>query len=60
MDMMEVFKPNMYVTLCVSDINLESKPSAIEKSVNISNRLFTSCMERHKQSEVNIYSCFYI
>lgn len=57
--MMEVFKPNMYVTLCVSDINLESKPSAIEKSVNISNRLFISCMERHKQSEVNINSCFY-
>lgn len=50
---MEVFKPNMYVALCISDINIKSSYSAIEKSVNISNRLFKSCLERHHQSEVN-------
>lgn len=58
MDTMEVFKPNMYVTLCISDTNLNSPFSAIEKSVNISNRLFKSCLERHHQSEVNI--CLYV
>jgi len=55
MDIVEVFKPNMYVTLCISDINLHSSFSAIEKSVNVSNRLFKSCLDRHNQSEVNIY-----
>jgi len=55
MDIMEVFKPTMYVTLSISDINLDSSPSAIEKSVNISNRLFKSCLERHHKSEVSIY-----
>jgi len=52
MDIIEVFKPTMYVTLSISDINLDSSPSAIEKSVNISNRLFKSCLEQHHQSEV--------
>ncbi|KAL4112322.1 hypothetical protein QTP88_016134 [Uroleucon formosanum] len=52
MDIIEVFKPTMYVTLCISDINLNSSFSAIEKSVNISNRLFKSCLEQHHQSEV--------
>lgn len=52
---MEIFKPSMYVTLSYSGTNLESSPSAIEKSVNISNRLFKSCMDRHHQSEVNLY-----
>jgi len=51
MDMMEVFKPSIYVTLCISDVNIDSSPSAIEKSVNISNRLFKSCLDRHHQSE---------
>jgi len=55
MDIIEVFKPTMYVTLSISDINLNSSLSAIEKSVNISNRLFKSCLERHHQSEVSIY-----
>ncbi|XP_060834523.1 queuine tRNA-ribosyltransferase accessory subunit 2 [Rhopalosiphum padi] len=57
MDIIEVFKPTMYVTLSISDINLDSSPSAIEKSVNISNRLFKSCLERHHQSEVLKQSC---
>lgn len=52
---MEVFKPNIYVTLCFSDINFNSSYSAIEKSVNISNRLFKSCLKIHRQSEVNSY-----
>ncbi|VVC39525.1 Hypothetical protein CINCED_3A003492 [Cinara cedri] len=51
MDIMEVFKPDMYVTLCISNTNLDSVYSAIEKSVNISNRLFHSCLERHNKSE---------
>lgn len=55
MDIIEVFKPTMYVTLSISGINLDSSPSAIEKSVNNSNRLFKSCLERHHQSEVSIY-----
>lgn len=56
MDIMEVFKPDMYVTLCISNINLNSSLSAIEKSVNVSNRMFQSCLERHHKSEVvNIY-----
>lgn len=59
MDIIEVFKPNMYVTLGISDINFDSSYSAIEKSVNISNRLFKSCLERHRQSEVNSYSFLY-
>lgn len=53
---MEVFKPTMYVTLCISDTNVHSSFSAIEKSVNVSNRLFKSCLERHHQSEVNIFT----
>ncbi|XP_022171479.1 queuine tRNA-ribosyltransferase accessory subunit 2 [Myzus persicae] len=57
MDIMEVFKPTMYVTLSISDINLDSSPSAIEKSVNISNRLFKSCLERHHKSEALKQSC---
>lgn len=56
---MEVFKPSMYVTLCISQTNLDSSPSAIEKSVNVSNRLFKSCLERHFQSEVNICNHHY-
>jgi len=52
MDIMEVFKPTMYVTLCISDINVHSSFSAIEKSVNVSNRLFKSCLERHHRSKV--------
>lgn len=56
MDIMEVFKPNMYVTLSVSETNLDSSSSTIEKSVNMSNRLFKSCLERHLQSEVNIFN----
>lgn len=52
---MEVFKPNMYVTLSFSGINSKSSHSAIEKSVNITNRLFKSCLERHHQSEVNAF-----
>lgn len=55
MDIIEVFKPTMYVTLSISDINLDSSPSAIEKSVNITNRLFKSCLERHHQSEVSVH-----
>lgn len=55
MDIMEIFKPTMYVTLSISDTNLDSSLSAIEKSVNISNRHFKSCLERHHQSEVSIY-----
>lgn len=55
MDIMEVFKPDMYITLCISNINANSSLSAIEKSVNISNRLFHSCLERHHKSHVNIY-----
>jgi len=57
--MMEVFKPSIYVTLCISDVNIDSSPSAIEKSVNISNRLFKSCLDRHHQSEVNICLLLY-
>lgn len=57
MDIIEVFKPTMYVTLSISDINLDSSPSAIEKSVNITNRLFKSCLERHHQSEILKQSC---
>lgn len=52
---MEVFKPNMYITLCFSGINSKSSHSAIEKSVNITNRLFKSCLERHHESEVNVF-----
>lgn len=56
---MEVFKPSMYVALSYSGIHLDSTPSAIEKSVNISNRIFKSCMDLHRQSEVNIFFlCF--
>lgn len=55
---MEVFKPNIYVTLSLSSTNLNSSHSSIEKSVNITNRLFESCLERHNQSEVNIYFLF--
>lgn len=56
MDIIEVFKPNMYVTLSISDTDWNSSHSHVEKSVNISNRLFVSCLERHRKSEVNIYS----
>lgn len=56
---MEVFKPNMFVTLCFSDVNVDSSPSAVEKSVNISNRLFQSCFERHQESEVIEYFYFH-
>ncbi|XP_025420576.1 queuine tRNA-ribosyltransferase accessory subunit 2, partial [Sipha flava] len=52
MDIIEVFKPNMYVTLSISDTDWDSSYSLIEKSVNISNRLFMSCLERHHKSEV--------
>ncbi|XP_050422309.1 queuine tRNA-ribosyltransferase accessory subunit 2 isoform X1 [Adelges cooleyi] len=52
MEIMEVFKPDMYVTLCISDTNLDSSPSSIEKSVNLSNRLFEQCFKLHKQSEI--------
>lgn len=58
MDIMEVFKPNMYITLCISDTDLDSSTSVIEKSVNISNRLFKSCLERHHGSNVNMYILF--
>jgi hypothetical protein len=60
MDIIEVFKPNMYVTLSISDTDWDSSYSLIEKSVNISNRLFMSCLERHHKSEVNIYLLLYI
>lgn len=55
MDIMEVFRPNMYVTLSFSDTNFDSSHSSIEKSVNLTNRFFKSCLERHGQSEVNMY-----
>lgn len=59
MDIIEVFKPTMYVTLSMSDTDWNSSSSVIEKSVNVSNRLFKSCLERHHQSEVNIYLLMY-
>lgn len=58
MDIIEVFKPNMYVTLSMSDTDWDSSPSVVEKSVNVSNRLFKSCLNRHQESYVNIYYIF--
>ncbi|XP_050538429.1 queuine tRNA-ribosyltransferase accessory subunit 2 [Daktulosphaira vitifoliae] len=52
MHFMEAFKPSLYVTLCVSETDMNSSPSSIEKSVNLTNRIFEQSLKYHNESKI--------
>lgn len=52
MNIVETFKPDVYVTLCDGDTNVNSRQKRITKSLETSKKLFTKCYQKHKESNV--------
>ncbi|KAF3424089.1 hypothetical protein E2986_09780 [Frieseomelitta varia] len=51
MDIIETFKPDMYVALCDGDTNIDSSRKRISKSVENSLTFFEQCFIKHSSSE---------
>ncbi|KAK9298936.1 hypothetical protein QLX08_007912 [Tetragonisca angustula] len=51
MDIIETFKPDMYVALCDGDTNIDSSRKRISKSVESSMTFFEQCFIKHSSSE---------
>lgn len=52
MDIVESFKPDMYVLLSDGDTNISSSEKRILKSVNNSLHFYKECLKRHRNSSV--------
>lgn len=50
MDLMEKFKPDVYVSLCDGSTDEYSTPKRLVKAVEKSNKLFEKCLDRHLKS----------
>ncbi|XP_011315320.1 queuine tRNA-ribosyltransferase subunit QTRTD1 homolog [Fopius arisanus] len=57
MDIVEAFKPDIYVGLCDGDSNEKTNEKKIMKVVDRSKRQFEKCLERHKSSEILKKTC---
>ncbi|XP_012256268.2 queuine tRNA-ribosyltransferase accessory subunit 2 isoform X2 [Athalia rosae] len=52
MDLVEAFKPDLYMTLCDGDTDMNSSSKRIRKSVERSKKMFERCLHRHNSSAV--------
>ena len=52
MDVAEIFKPDVYVTLCDGDTDKDSGQKRITKAIDRSQVLFERCLDRHTNSNV--------
>ncbi|KAK0074596.1 hypothetical protein PV325_008106 [Microctonus aethiopoides] len=52
MEIVEAFKPDMYVALCDGDTDETSSDKRISKTVERSRAQFLKCYEKHKSSEI--------
>ena len=52
MDMMEVFKPDIYMTLSDADTDVNSTSKRVSKSVERTKKLFDKCLKRHLNSDI--------
>lgn len=52
MDIIEAFKPDMYVALCDGDTNRNSSQKRVSKAMQTSAAFFEKCLIRHSSSEV--------
>lgn len=52
MDLVEAFKPDIYVALCDGDTDEMSSSKRVEKAVERSKNQFNRCLERHMTSKV--------
>jgi queuine tRNA-ribosyltransferase subunit QTRTD1 len=52
MNTVEIFKPDLYVTLCDGDTNKYSSHKRINKAVEKSKAFFERCLKRHMESNV--------
>lgn len=50
MDIVETFKPDLYVTLCDGDTDINSSHKRISKTVERSKKLFERCFDHHQNS----------
>ncbi|XP_015124980.1 queuine tRNA-ribosyltransferase accessory subunit 2 isoform X2 [Diachasma alloeum] len=57
MNLVEAFKPDIYVALCDGDSNEETSEKKITKIVERSKRQFEKCFERHKSSDILKNTC---
>lgn len=51
MDVIETFKPDMYVALCDGDTNIDSSKKRVSNSVQNSMKFFDQCFTKHSSSE---------
>ncbi|XP_054013474.1 queuine tRNA-ribosyltransferase accessory subunit 2 [Hylaeus anthracinus] len=51
MDIVEAFKPDLYVALCDGDTNVDSSRKRALNSVRLNKTLFEQCFSRHSASE---------
>lgn len=51
MDIVEAFKPDLYIALCDGDTNIDSSKKRVTKAVKRSKTLFDQCLTRHSISE---------
>ncbi|OXU32290.1 hypothetical protein TSAR_007066 [Trichomalopsis sarcophagae] len=52
MNIAEIFKPDMYVTLCDGDTDQDSSSKRISKTIERSKVLFEKCLTRHLTSDI--------
>ncbi|XP_011495304.1 PREDICTED: queuine tRNA-ribosyltransferase subunit QTRTD1 homolog isoform X2 [Ceratosolen solmsi marchali] len=52
MNVVEIFKPDMYVSLCDGDTDKNSSQKRINKAIEKSKNFFDKCMQRHVESNV--------
>lgn len=51
MNVIETFKPDMYVALCDGDTNINSSKRRVSNSVQSSMTFFNECFNKHSSSE---------
>lgn len=52
MEIAEIFKPDMYVTLCDGDTDKESAPKRLSKALERSKDQFEKCLQKHQESSI--------
>lgn len=51
MNVIETFKPDMYVALCDGDTNINSSKKRVSNSIQNSTKFFDNCFTKHSSSE---------
>lgn len=52
MNIVETFKPDLYVTLCDGDTDINSSQKRISKTIERSKKLFEKCLDQHLNSSI--------